>query len=212
MLKAYFQFERYDSEYQFLNRTRKRRSRSFVQGFLKLMYPLLDTDQTITITDINGASQTSIGSSNNNFSQHILASTAAGRKGVNVAEQRNTSTGLTSVSVGIVAGTGTTAVTPTDFQLATRIADGVSSGTLEYFPSSGTGLTISNPTGSFRLERLFRNSSGGTITINEIGIYSMGDYDNPPATFCTVRDLVFPGFAIADGEYARVIYTLSITV
>ena len=97
---------------------------------------------------------------------------------------------------------------PTDFQLATEIDDGTSSGQLEHFPCSGTGLTISAPTGSFVMERLFRNSSGGSIAISEVGIYVIGTIS---FEFCIIRDLVSPAFTINNGEYMRIVYTLSIT-
>ena len=115
---------------------------------------------------------------------------------------------------GIVVGTGTTAVAPTDYQLATQVVDGVSASTLEHFPCGGSALTTSAPTSSFTLERLFRNSSGGSITINEVGVYATANRlgASDLSHFCIIRDLVSPGFAVANGEYMRIVYTITLTV
>jgi len=29
--------------------------------------------------------------------------------------------------------------------------------------------------------------------------------------FCIIRDIVSPGFAVLNGEYARIVYTISVT-
>ena len=210
MLKSYFEVEAHDENFGYLRTSRKRRSRSFVQGFLKLHYPQLISNTAITITNIAGAS-----CATGQFAlSGLFRATHPGRTQGSISSRALFTTYMSSVQVGIVLGTGTTSVTPTDFALATIIADGTSSSQLEYLSSSGSGLTISAPSGSFTLERLFRNSSGGTITVNEVGVYSTAmDSTTSPENngICIIRDIVSPGFAINDGEYARVIYTLSIT-
>jgi hypothetical protein len=208
MIRSYFQFIAHDAAFNEVRRTHRRRSRSFVQGFLKIQYGLFDEGNigTVTITDIDGASITPSGSANSEYLQ--FRATGAGRSSKNLYRS---DVGLSGEDCGIVLGTGTTAVAPTDFQLATQILDGTSSGKLEYFPSSGTDLTVSNPTGSFTLERLFRNSSGGLITVNEVGVYASSTNTNTVKGVCIIRDIVSPGFGIANGEYARVIYTISVT-
>ena len=166
---------------------------------------------SLSITDIDGTGH-SISTGNSVVEEYFLRCTAPGRGGGSFYNQSGATPVVTdSVETGIVIGTGTTAVAPTDYQLATLIADGTSSGTLEYFSSSGTNLTISAPTGSFDLERLFRNSSGGTITINEVGVYAAAHPSSEVRGFCIIRDLVSPGFAVLNGEYMRVVYTISVT-
>jgi hypothetical protein len=209
MLKSYFQVFAYDPEMSYLRQSRRRRSRSFVQGFLKLHFRLFEASTSLDITDIDGATATLNIATASYYA--ILRATAAGRSGGNAQNFYLPAAAFISSDQGIVVGTGTTAVTPTDYQLATQILDGTSSGTLEHFPSSGTGLTISNPTGSFTLERIFRNSSSGSITINEVGVYVASRNTNAQAAICVIRDLVSPGFTVANGEYMRVIYTLSVT-
>ena len=215
----YFQLETYTERNGILRKTRKRRSRSFVQQFLKLHYLMSNESGTdITITDIDGTSRTR-GASSNQW-KHTFLATAPGRGGSGCAIGGAISTdtdfkGSKAANNGIVLGTGSTAIAPTDFQLATLIADGTSASQLEYFSSAGGNFSISGGTGSFVLERLFRNSSGGTITVNEMGVYVGGfSLTNNQGFFhfCVLRDLVSPGFAITNGAYARATYTISITV
>lgn len=218
MLKAYFQTFHYDQDYSYLWQSRRRRSRSFVQNFLKLHYIQLDQGVTLSATNIAGSNVTL--SSNNEYYAIKMLCTAPGRGGAgHIGRQSSASGGAlwsSSTNNGIVVGTGTTAVAPTDYALTTQIADGTSSGQLEHFPCGGTEVTTSGSTASFTLERLFRNSSGGTITINEIGIYACwnensGFGTSNQAHFCIVRDLVSPGFDILNGNYARIVYTMSVT-
>lgn len=167
------------------------------------MYVCFDTNQTIATTNIAGSGV------NQNFSGlRTLRSTGGGRDGQSYTFY-DSSTFLKSEDLGIVVGTGSTAVTPTDFQLATRIADGTAAGELEYFPSSGTDPTYSSNTGTFVLERLVRNTSGGTITVNEMGVYAL--FHQGTSSVCIIRDLVSPGFALTNGQYGRLTYSLSIT-
>lgn len=209
MLRAYFQYFEYDRDQSYLRCSRKRRSRSFVQGFLKLHYAWTMVG-SITVTDIAGAGKTITTS---NESELIMNSTGPGRGGEAVSYLSNIQdNSLLSHQIGIVVGTGTTAVTATDVALATTVIDGTSSGTLEYFPCAGTATATSGSTRSFTLERLYRNSSGASITVNEVGIYGLVLI---PAglrgSFCMVRDIVSPGFAVTNGSYMRIIYTLSVT-
>ena len=220
MITPYFQLFAYDPNQSYLRRTSKRRSRSFVQGFLKLHFTLLNgTGTTISITDVDG---NNLAVTTGQEMNHSLLSTSPGRGGFGMlinpgGADSSSIIASSSTNNGIVAGTGTTAVTPTDYQLATLIADGTTASTLEYFTCAGTNFSTVGSTASFDLERLFRNSSGGTITINETGVYSAysrntsGGQFTHIRHFCTIRDIVSPGFAVLNGEYLRVVYTLSVT-
>ena len=220
MLRTYFQCFVYDARQSYLRQTRRRRSRSFVQGFLKLQYPILGNRvASLSATSVDGFSVEINETVLNNFF-HALLSIAPGRGGIGMGGENGTTTASanadlwsSSINNGIVVGTGTTAVAPTDFQLATQITDGTSSGTLEHFPSSGTNFSTSGSTASFDLERLFRNSSSGSITITEVGVYSgwSQSASDDMNHFCILRDLVSPGFTVANGEYLRIVYTVSVT-
>lgn len=222
MITPYFQLEAYTDEHGVRRRTRKRRSRSFVQGFLKLHFLLLDSASgtTVTLTDVDGNSK-SPGASGADY-QVTLSTISPGRGGAGTTyfgrlSTHSTIKGSKANNTGIQVGTGTTAVAPTDYVLATPISDGTSSGQLEYFPSAGGTFGTSGSTASFVLERLFRNSSGASITINEVGVYATAGYPAAASSpyslshVCIIRDVVSPGFALLNGEYARIIYTISVT-
>jgi len=117
-------------------------------------------------------------------------------------------------SVGIITGTGTNAITVDDYVLQTPIIHGTSAGRLEYLSCAVTNLIVTGTTYSFDLQRIFKNSSGNTINISELGIYSVcysytTNYFSD--VFMIVRDLVSPTQAITDGTYMKVTYTFQIT-
>jgi hypothetical protein len=114
-------------------------------------------------------------------------------------------------SQGIVIGTGTAAVVPDDNALQTQIRSGEDATEIMYFGTAIYGLTIDTgaDTASFTVEALFKNMSGGSITVNEVGIYANGE-GGSIYKFCIIRDKLASGQAVADGEYLKVTYTISI--
>ena len=200
-MKAYYQISKYNKDNELIKRSRKYRSKSFVKAFLvtmyrqfsKLTYGTLDTGNTTrTFTDDNIVYY--VNACTGNF--WTLASTS----GVN-----NT----ISTQIGIVVGTGVNAVTTTDYALQTLIADGVVATQLEYGAMYVYPVTVSAPNATLDIERIFRNSSGGTITIKELGIYYKAGAANNCYYYCMVRDL--STIAVLNGEYLKVTYTFQIT-
>jgi len=63
-----------------------------------------------------------------------------------------------------------------------------------------------NPNGSFTVRRYFTNKSGGTITVNEVGIYAL------KKILAIARDLVSPAVNVLNNETLKVEYTFQITV
>ena len=209
MLIPTFQLRAYSERRGLIASTPPIRCRSFVQQFLQLLYVGLQNGANFNVTRISGS-----GISVDLIEAFRMVITGAGRGGSTLGFHSGGSY-LTSTQSGIVVGTGTNAVTVTDFALQTPIADGTDSGQLEYLSCGMTNYRISGNTGSFDIERLFRNSSGGSITINEIALYGgsidfngIALYSNP-RSFCLIRDLVSPGFTLNDGLYLRAIFTLS---
>jgi hypothetical protein len=116
-------------------------------------------------------------------------------------------------TIGIVVGTDNTPVAPDDYALGTQIAHGEAAGELLYGGTELYGVTVVNPNASFTIRRYFTNASGGGITVEEVGIYSLGS-DSGVGTmwsFCIARD-VTGGVAVADTEILRVTYVPQITV
>jgi hypothetical protein len=116
--------------------------------------------------------------------------------------------GLTTL--GIVLGTNNTAVTADDYKLNTIVAQGSGAGQLLYQAGGSTGVVTAAPLSSFIIDRVMLNHSAGTITIKELGIYSIEG--GASATICLCRDIIAdPGVDIDDGEYMYVRYTISVT-
>jgi hypothetical protein len=111
-------------------------------------------------------------------------------------------------SGGIVAGTGTAAATPIDYALGNQIANGGSAGQLWYgshsvaLPIASAGKTIWN------ISRSLQNGSGGTITINEVGIIIQSqDTSDQNRKSLIVRDKLSNGVDILSTDLGIVTYS-----
>ena len=98
-------------------------------------------------------------------------------------------------------------------------ARGTALAELEYGGCEIFGLNIANPNGRFNIRRLFRNESGGAVTVNECGIYSIGSFrmvsDDEAGgvyAYCIARDLISPAINVLNSEDLAVTYTPQITV
>ena len=115
--------------------------------------------------------------------------------------------GATVITDGIVIGTGTDAVTISDYQLQTRIAHGTGAGQMQYGTQTfDSSTTVSGSNCYFQMARVFTNNSGGTITVKEVGIYSsISTYD-----FMLDRTLIDQ--AVTDGQTLTLQYKFQISV
>jgi len=109
---------------------------------------------------------------------------------------------------GLVVGTGTNAVTLTDYKLQTQIAHGNGAGQLAYGAGSFVAPTTSGSDRYWDAVRTFTNNSGGDITINEVGIYA---FSSNPYYYCIARDLT-GGVLIANTKVATLTYRFKISV
>jgi hypothetical protein len=160
-------------------------SRSYVRAFLDWLYAMLATVAVTLIPDTGGTNRTCASQAVSNF-----------MAGDDISVQ------------GPVVGTGTNAVAILDNKLQFQINHGVVANTLDHQATERLGLSTVGSTRQFVIRRLFVNASGGTITVNECGIYSsFGGWN-----FCFIRDLVSPGVAIPNGGTGTLIYTISISV
>lgn len=185
MIKTYITTEVFDRDGK-LRYKRKRRSKSFVKAFLAILLAQMNYDTTITgITDVGGTD----------------------RDIVDHAASFRDKAGATGYQMGVVVGTGTTAVTASDYKLETQIVEGTGTGQLSHQADTPSSLSVSDPNVSFTIHRDFLNQSGATITVNEEGLYLYG-YDAAVRIMCVIRDVETTGVAVADGENLRVTYTL----
>lgn len=207
MLKLYYRISKYN-ENGLIKRGRKRRSHSFVKAFTQALQAHFDgvtvsavisVDNTSTTINI-GAGPTAVhpGGYNNWTSFESWVNNPPSLHGGD--------------DIGIVVGTATDALAIADNDLGSIIPHGTSADTLEYLSCAAGDHTESDPNASWTLERFFRNSSGGTITINEVGVYAdmYGSSVTCLYNYCIVRDLVSPAETVNDGEYLKVTYTFQI--
>lgn len=125
--------------------------------------------------------------------------------------------GLSSTSEGIVVGTGTNAVDASDYKLQTIIASGVGSGQLQYGAEVLGAPTEDAASGYFVLTRTITNGSGGTITINEMGVYGSHSYDYTGANFvlcsvCLIRDVLVSPITLNNAQNVTINYTIKVTI
>ena len=100
---------------------------------------------------------------------------------------------------GIQLGTGSTAVDRDDNALVTLIADGSAATQLDYLATTFSARVAISGGYRFTISRQVNNNSGGTITVEEIGLALLHRISGPStALFLCLRDLVTE--AIPTGE------------
>lgn len=96
-------------------------------------------------------------------------------------------------TVGIVIGTGTTAVQLGDYKLEAQIAHGTDSGEMEYDLGYFDDVEVGTSEVTQTLTRTFANESGDSITVNEIGMYaSFFDTSGVQHSVGIIRDIISP--------------------
>ena len=224
MLTVKLILERLDREGRLLER-REQGSRSFVKNFIVLLYcahtqitaagPFVMTDIAGNPRDVDSQSSSGVGV--RYVKANFMIGAPPGLAGVyclcGIGNTYNPDKAtIKGEHIGIQVGTGTNAVTPTDTALQTRIAHGRAATQLEYGGCELVDLTFANPNGEFTIRRYFTNLSGGPITVNEVGIHSVGtDLSTEAWAFLIARDLT-GGVAVADTEILRATYVPQITV
>lgn len=178
-----------------VRRTRKYRSRSFVNNFLRMFQRMME-NASVSVTDISNTARTINGISASSWRTNI------------------TPTGGASIDRGIRVGSGTTAVDGSDINLATLITDGTAAGELAYSTTNSVGgLAAGASITSFDLTRSFGNSSGGTVSVEELGLcLTFLASDTNTYAFLLIRDLVVSTISVLDGETLTVVYTIKTTV
>lgn len=112
---------------------------------------------------------------------------------------------------GIVIGSGTNTVSVTDYQLQTKILTGSTSGKMAYQACTVGVPQTANGSRSFVISRQFNNSSGSSITVNEVGVYIKWYQSSTSYYFQIIRDNIAGGQAVANGHNLTVQYTVSVT-
>jgi len=113
--------------------------------------------------------------------------------------------------IGIVVGTGSTAVTIDDYKLATQIMNGTGSGQMRHLASTPGSPSVVGSDCSFLTSRTFLNNSGDSITIRESGIYCRCKGPTYYGYANIVRDVFSTPQAVPDGGSITIDYTLRVT-
>lgn len=163
----------------------RRRARSFLKQWNQLVY-VHTAAAALNITDTGGVSR-SISPNNANFSMNAAAAVT---------------------TYGIIVGTGTTAVTISDYAVETPIAEGAGAGQMNYLVCTVAAFVVSAPSCSFLVSRTIVNNSGDQITVKEAGLYMK------MTTFfcCGTRDVFGTPQDVPDGGSITVDWTLQVTV
>jgi len=228
MFTAKLILERIDREGNLAER-REQQSRSFLKGFIELLYVAHAQIADATpypMEEIGGVAKDVDNQSADSYktkcnlkmgacpghSQDICHPGCANSSGVQSILMDMC--GVEGELIGIQVGTGVGAVTPTDIAMGTRIVHGNTAGTFEYGGCEFSSLSFVNPNGEFTIRRYFTNNSGGAITVNEVGIHAAGSSmgERFAWQFLIARDIVGGGIAVADAELLKVTYVPQITV
>lgn len=142
-IDVWLHWENRDSNGKLISRSRKKKAKSFTKHLINKMY--------CEFANTTMASQTNVtdGSGTFNGSQPLL----------------NAASG--DDSFGPVVGSGSTAVSISNTKLVTKIAQA----TLAHGATTFTAATTVGNSQKFTIQRTFTNNSGGTVTVNEVGLY-----------------------------------------
>lgn len=166
-------------------------SRSFVIQFLRWVYQIQTGATNVTVTDTGGTQRT-IGRSTPWYQDIGYVMAGAGVD-----------------AFGIQVGTGTTAPSNTDYSLESKITSGTGAGQLEYGSQQITDPAIIGEYVDLLLTRDFTNSSGGTVTVNEIGVaIRVADSGGTWRYFLILRDVLSTPKDVLNGETLTVQYKL----
>lgn len=216
-MRLTYTIAQYDARQRLMPSTPPTPSRSFVKAFLQLLYCSM-SNVAENIIDISNTSRT--------FSSADSSECSVTHPGLSALNDccfvvfNHNFSGTSALEImadecGIVIGTSSTAVAVGDDNLVTPIAHGASAGQMTHYGCYGLNYTTGASSASFDVERIFRNDSGGSITVAEIGIYAATTMDSTYAasqSFCLLRDVISPTVAVGDGEYLKVKYTITVSV
>lgn len=211
MLYVEYLVEKFSADGQLLE-SWKKPSRSFLLNFIKTLYRGMSQDigndaNMLTVFDVTDNPNVA-----SHYSNLFYCAGTSGKSRQYVKAWYNHY--VYGEHLGIVVGTSSTAVDRLQTKLITPIVHGTGAGELEYFgmlvmDEGDFNVDTSADEAYFEIERIFRNASGGSITIEEIGIYSLARaplVDNQ--VFCILRDV--DSIEVLDGEYLKIKYRIKV--
>ena len=219
---VHYRLSQYDKRQRLLSASPPSQSRSFVKAFLQLVYMLMSDASSENIIDITNTSR--------NFDDEADAYTTVMHPGLDSKSLLLLTNGFSSGGggnivdtppwdilsddCGIVIGTSSTAVAVADDNLVAPIEHGSTSGKMVHYGCYGLNYTTGASSASFDVERIFRNDSGGSIVVAEIGMYAASGIapgTNQGSAYCILRDVLGATVTVLNGEYLKVKYTITVS-
>jgi len=182
-------------ELPFLYDIKTKRCKSFLEIFVGQMHSCAvafnsDLKQTDGWTDETGTTD--------------LILNGAAINSFEVEELRN------NAGAGIIVGTGTTAIALADFALATKIATGTAATQLRYSGCHISSIKRIASETAYRIGKTFNNLSGGSITVEEVGLIMRANTSGGQRSFLHERTLNTN--TILDKTHALYSYTMKTTL
>lgn len=211
MLYVEYFIEKFSADRKLLE-SWKKPSRSFLLGFIQILYRSMSQDIGSDANMLTVFGVTDNPASLGRYSNLLYC---VGGSGKSLKYEKSWyDKYVLGENLGIVVGTGSTPVAPSQTKLITPIAHGTATDELEYFgmlvmDEADFNVDTGVDEAYFEIERIFRNASGGSITIKEIGINTLGNdlvVDNQ--VFCILRDT--DTIEVADGEYLKIKYRIKV--
>ena len=198
-IELYYNYSIHENN-KIIKQSEEKRANSFLKQFIQLLDVYI-LDPVQSITDTSGAS-ISFGT--------VIPTYGPGWPGSYIFD---TYAASSIATYGIQVGIGINAVTINDYVLQTLITHGSTTGKLQYGVMQYGAPAFTSTTGTLRFTRVFGNASGGTITVNEIGLCTR-TYYSPGADkyFLIMRDILSPGVAILNGQSMTLNYNMTTTI
>jgi len=169
---------------------RRYRSRSFVIGFLNVIFSNL-SGQGVTNINTSGTQYTTT------YGDSIY---------INDSSNDN--------SYGIQIGTGTTTPSIVDSRLSALITNGTGAGQMQYGGVNVTGAVTntSNNTGYITVTRTFTNNSGASITVSEVGLVAWaGNWNGVSGQYyLIIHDLLPTPITVPNGSSLSISYEIQV--
>lgn len=209
-MNVFYQIEKHDED-GLVKRYKKRQSRSFLLQFTRILYGMFYGGPPYvgyTAKGIDG-NQYPV-----QFDGYILSMLTCSRgNGAWSSTQESINMNYDSGQIGIVVGKGTTAISPDQYRMIDQIYNGQTTNTLSHSCESFTEVAVVGSTASFTTSRIFRNDSGSTVSITEMGIQCTSRCgDNSTKYWCIIRDKLDSPIPVTNGQYVKITYTFQVTV
>jgi hypothetical protein len=209
--EAFWEFEIRSKNSQLISRHRQR-SHSWVRNAYNLIVCQAaavpgDSAVGLAVVDVNGTTR----SDTTTQPASGLSSGGASNSSIYVNLGNGIYAGAGVDTFGIVVGTGNNPESLESYALGTKIVSGNLAGQLSYSATDPPAISTIGTTKTVAWVRYFNNNSGGSITVNEVGVYTKGTYDNSSATFMLCRDLLAGGVIVPNTGQLKVTYTLQLT-